>query len=149
MFSGRRSGEHHRKEGGFTLIELLVVLAIVALMLTIVTPRTIDYLERSRETTLKANLREIRHAIDQFDADRGRLPESLDELVARRYLSEVPIDPVTERRDSWLALSAAEADALRAETLAVDATPAERPGLADVRSGAEGSSRDGTPYNAW
>jgi general secretion pathway protein G len=151
----RREGHPRqaRTPRGFTLIELLVVLTIVALMLTIVTPRTIDYLERSRETTLKASLREMRHAIDQFEADRGRLPSSIDELVIRRYLRDVPIDPFTDRRDSWLALTAAEADALRSEQLVASADdetpPPDRPGVADVRSGAQGDSRDGTPYSSW
>jgi general secretion pathway protein G len=151
MRSGSGSGRFRRLRG-FTLIELLVVLTIVALMLTIVTPRTIDYLERSRETTLKASLRKMRHAIDQFEADRGRLPESIEELVAKRYLREVPIDPLTDRRDTWLALSATEADALRAADVSTptdDAPPIERPGVADVRSGAQGDSRDGSPYNSW
>lgn len=140
-------------ERGFTLIELLVVLTIVALMLTIVTPRTIDYLQRSKETTLKASLREMRHAIDQFEADRGRLPESIEELVVLRYLREVPIDPISERRDAWLTLGAAEAEALRLEGLdkPLDSTAdgAEQVGVADVRSGAQGEGRDGTPYSSW
>lgn len=134
-----------RRRRGFTLIELLVVLAIVALMLTIAAPRTIDHLERSRETTLRASLREMRRAIDQFDADTGRLPASLDELVARRYLVEVPVDPVTGRREDWIQVQAGEA-AARTEP---DAGGAVAAGMADVRSGAPGLARDGTPYRDW
>jgi general secretion pathway protein G len=125
---------------GFTLIELLVVLAIVALMMTIAAPRSIDQVERSREVALKATLREMRHALDQFEADTGRPPGSLDELVTRRYLREIPVDPLTDRRDSWIALNAEE----RADAAG---PPAE--GVADVRSGAEGTGRDGTPYRQW
>jgi general secretion pathway protein G len=134
-----------RVRRGFTLIELLVVLAIVALMLTIAAPRTIDHLERSRETTLRASLREIRRAIDQFDADTGRLPESIEELVARRYLVDVPVDPVTGRREDWIQVPAAEAAARRSPG---DAGPAGS-GMGDVRSGAPGLARDGTPYRDW
>jgi general secretion pathway protein G len=150
-----RSGERiPRRAGGFTLIELLVVLAIVALMLTIATPRTLIHLERSREAALKTNLREMRHAIEQFDADRGRLPESLEELVSQRYLREVPLDTVTERRDTWLALGAAEADALRGDATGVplsqpDAAAPPRSGMADVRSGAPGEGLDGSAYGIW
>ena len=138
-------GAMKRSKAGFTLIELLVVLAIVALLLSIVAPRTIDHIERARETTLKASLKEMRSALDQFEADLGHPPASLEELVQRRYLRELPVDPVTERRDSWLALSPAEAapaDAQPAHPLGAD-------GVVDVRSGAEGSGRDGTPYRSW
>jgi general secretion pathway protein G len=134
-----------RRGTGFTLIELLVVLAIVALLLSIVAPRTIDHIERARETTLKASLKEMRAALDQFEADLGRPPATLEELVARRYLRELPVDPLTERRDTWVALSAADAappDALQSTALAAE-------GVADVRSGAEGAGRDGTPYRSW
>lgn len=131
---------------GFTLIELLVVLAIVALLLTIVAPRTIDHLERARETTLKASLKEMRSALDQFEADLGRPPGSLEELVQRRYLRELPVDPITQRRDSWISVSPAEA---RAADVIASKEAASVDGVADVHSGAEGEGRDGTPYRSW
>ena len=121
------------------------MLAVVALLLTIVAPRTIDQIERARETTLKTTLKEMRVALDQFEADLGRPPANLEELVERRYLRELPVDPFTERRDSWLALSPAEAAPPGAE-------PAAAPmpeGVGDVRSGADGVGRDGTPYRSW
>jgi general secretion pathway protein G len=124
-------------ERGFTLIELLVVLAIVGLMLTIATPRYVDHVERAREATLRATLKEIRIALDRFEADRGKAPETIEELVERRYLRELPVDPITERRDTWLLLTASES-ALGETAAAADAI--------DVRSGAEGSSRDGTLF---
>jgi general secretion pathway protein G len=135
----------HGRRAGFTLIELLVVLAIVGLLLTIVAPRTIDHIERARETTLKASLKEMRSALDQFEADLGRPPVNLEELVQRRYLRELPVDPLTDRRDTWIALSPAEA--APADALLETALLAE--GVADVRSGAEGAGRDGTPYRSW
>ena len=139
---------HRATRSGFTLIELLVVLAIVALLLTIVAPRTIDHLERAREITLKATLKEMRSALDQFAADLGRPPASLNELVQRRYLRELPVDAMTERRDSWIVLSPVEARPADAPPPARDAVVVAE-GVADVRSGAEGSGRDGTPYRSW
>lgn len=137
---------------GFTLIELLVVLAIVALMLTIAVPRYIDHVERSRETALKGSLKVMREAIDKFEADRGSLPATLDELVDRRYLSAIPADPLTDRRDTWVVLTPAQVAATRPAPAARDAAPAvdERAdGVADVRSGAPGTGRDGRPYAEW
>lgn len=144
----------HRRRG-FTLIELLVVLSIVALLLSIVAPRTIDHLERARETTLRASLKAMRSAIDQFEADRGLPPARLDDLVVHRYLRELPVDPITERRDSWVTVDAAEARALRAAASGTfEPAPSARDtpagdGIADVFSGAEGNARDGTPYRSW
>jgi general secretion pathway protein G len=136
-----------RRTHGFTLIELLVVLALVGLLLSIVAPRTIDHIERARETTLRASLKEMRHAIDQFEADKGRAAASFDELVAHRYLRELPLDPITDRRDTWVAVSPAEARPSSAPPAAAADAPSE--GVADVRSGAEGAGRDGTAYASW
>jgi prepilin-type N-terminal cleavage/methylation domain-containing protein len=121
---------------GFTLIELLVVMAIVALLASIAAPRYFGSLELARETSLRAGLAALREAIDQHAADRGKLPETLEDLVERRYLRELPEDPFTGRRDSWIALAPASE--------AFHTT-----GLADVRSGAAGRARDGSLYADW
>lgn len=130
-----------RTKRGFTLIELLVVLAIIALMLTIAAPRYIDRVELARETTLLSSLKVMREAIDKFEGDQGRLPGTLAELVERRYLKEVPVDPLTDRNDTWIEASAAEM------SLPLDAAAAA--GLADIRSGAAGDGRNGKPYRDW
>jgi general secretion pathway protein G len=126
----------HRLPRGFTLIELIVVMAIVALLVSIAAPRYVASVERARETSLQASLTTMRQAIDQFAADRGRYPQSLDELVDARYLRHVPEDPMTARRDSWIALAAPSDSAIGGE-------------LADVRSGAAGRARDGRLYADW
>src|ERR1700761_8749851 len=82
----------------FTLIELLVVLAIIATLLTIVVPQFFGQTDKARETVLRENLSMMRDSIDRFRADQGRYPETLDELVTRRYLREVPMDTVTQSR---------------------------------------------------
>lgn len=120
---------------GFTLIELLVVIVIIATLLTIAAPRYFAHLDRAREATLRQTLAVMRDAIDKFHADTGSYPEGLDELVAKRYLRALPLDPVTESRDTWLALP--------------PPTAAARGRLYDVRSGAPGNAADGTPYEEW
>ena len=120
---------------GFTLIELLVVMAILATLLTIAVPRYFDHLDRAREATLRESLAVMRDAIDKFKADTGQYPETLDDLVTRRYLRRIPPDPITERKDSWLAVP-----------------PPDEPGQRrawDVQSGAEGQGRDGSEYRTW
>ncbi|QDQ25420.1 prepilin-type N-terminal cleavage/methylation domain-containing protein [Chitinimonas arctica] len=122
------------RPNGFTLIELLVAMAIIAILLTLVTPRYYGSVDRARETVLRDDLSTLRRVIDQFHGDRARYPNSLDELVEMRYLREVPLDPLTERRDSWRVV-APGADA--------------KGNVADVKSGAPGKAADGSNYADW
>ncbi|MBN8440581.1 MAG: prepilin-type N-terminal cleavage/methylation domain-containing protein [Thauera sp.] len=126
------------RPAGFTLIELLVVMAIVATLLSIAAPRYFDHLDRSRETALRQSLAVMRDALDKFKADTGQFPRELDELVARRYLRSIPMDPITDRVDTWGVVSEQ-----------MEASAAEGGGIRDVRSGAEGAGRDGSPYAQW
>lgn len=119
---------------GFTLIELLVVMTIVAILLTLVAPRYFRHVDNSKEVVLRQNLEQVRDAIDKFRADSGKLPSSLDDLVDKRYLRGLPIDPITESNDTW--------------TL-VPAKSGEPTGLADIRSGAPGKAADGSLYADW
>lgn len=121
---------------GFTVIELLVVLAAIGLLLSVAAPRYVQHLDHAKEVALRHDLRAMRAAIDQFRADLGRYPAGLDELVARRYLRAVPIDPITMRSDSWLTVPPAVATG-------------EQAGVADVRSGAAGQAREGGAYASW
>lgn len=124
-----------KRRRGFTLIELLVVMAVIATLLTIAVPRYFQHLDRAREATLRESLAVMRDAIDKYRADLGRYPESLDDLVTRRYLRKVPPDPITESTESWVIVP-----------------PPEEPGqrkVWDVQSGAEGQGRDGSDYRSW
>lgn len=117
---------------GFTIIELLVVLAALGLLLALAAPRYVDHVDRSRETVLRHNLKQMRDAIDRFHADRDRYPQTLQELVGARYLRELPVDPITERADSWVLVA-----------------PESGAGVRDVKSGAAGKTREGLAYAAW
>jgi len=124
---------------GFTLVELMVVMAIVALLLALALPRYFNHLESSRETILKQDLAVMRDAIDKFHGDRGRYPDSLDELVSERYLRALPVDPITDRSDTWQTVAPAFNEAGESETGE----------LYDIKSGAAGTARDGSAYAAW
>jgi len=115
---------------GFTLIELLVVMAIIATLLTLVAPRYFKSVDRSRETVLRHDLAVLRDAIDKHFADTGRYPDSLEDLVTKRYLRSVPVDPVTGSNTTWVPVAAADG----------------RGGMANVRSGATGAAADGVAF---
>lgn len=121
---------------GFTLIELIVVMAIVALLASIAAPRYFASLHKSKETALLQSLTTMRDAIDQYAADKGRYPDSLLELAAARYIRDIPEDPLTASRETWVELP----------------PPAEMQAngrVWDVRSGAAGRSADGRLYADW
>jgi general secretion pathway protein G len=86
---------------GFTLIELLVVLSIIALLLTLAVPRYIHSVDVAKEAVLSENLHLVRETIDKFYGDKGRYPESLEELVSERYLRSLPYDPITDSTSTW------------------------------------------------
>jgi general secretion pathway protein G len=124
-----------RRRGlGFTLIELLVVMAVIGLLLSIAAPRYLHQVDHSRDVVLRHNLDGLRQAIDQFHSDKGHYPKALQDLVDGRYLRAVPVDPITERNDTWVMV-----------------LPAGDPGPAwfDVRSGARGNGGEGTNYASW
>ncbi|HMA10221.1 MAG TPA: type II secretion system protein [Ramlibacter sp.] len=123
-----------REHKGFTLIELLVVLAIIGSLLTIAVPSYFATLENSRETALRQSLSVMRDAIDHYRGDVGKYPDSLQDLVSRRYLRNIPSDPITGVADAWVIEAPTDAG-----------TGAVR----DVRSGAPGNGRDGTAYGTW
>ena len=124
-----------RKGLGFTIIELLVVLAAMGLLLALAAPRYVDHVDRSREAVLRHNLKAAREAIERYNADRGRYPASLQELVTARYLREVPVDPITDRADTWVVVGPSGSGAAGT--------------VFNLKSGARGTARDGTTYAAW
>jgi general secretion pathway protein G len=123
-----------RRNSGFTLIEMLVVMAVIATLLTLAVPRYFSGLEKSREAVLHQSLSSLRETLDKYYGDMGKYPDALDELVAKKYLRSVPTDPMTESNATWVPI------------------PPERPelgGVYDVKSGAQGTARDGTAYRDW
>ena len=92
------------RTGGFTLLEMLVVMTLIALLLTLALPRYFHALDYGRANVQRQNLATIRDAIDKFHGDLGRYPDSLDELVARRYLRQVPVDPLSET-SNWVVVA--------------------------------------------
>lgn len=119
---------------GFTLIELLVVMAIIALLLSIATPRYFNSVEKTKEAVLRQDLSTMRDAIDKYYGDTGEYPDTLDDLVSKKYLRKLPVDPLTDSASTWVVVPPPDAD---------------KGGVFDLHSGAPGNGRDGTPYSGW
>ena len=122
------------RTAGFTLIELLVVMTIIALLLTLAVPRYFHSVEKSKETVLRDNLSILRDSIDKYYGDVGKYPSQIDDLVTRRYLRNIPRDPITDSTTTWVTVAPSDPN---------------KGQVYDVHSGAPGKGMDGTPYAEW
>lgn len=138
----RRGQKTRGSSRGFTLIELLVVLAIIGILVAIAVPQLQQAPIRAKEAALREDLFTFRTCLDQYYADKGHYPDSLQTLVTDKYIRKLPIDPFTKSADSWQVVME-EADS--SETASQ-----EPPGIIDVKSGSKQVSLiDKTPYNTW
>jgi general secretion pathway protein G len=128
-----------RGQRGFTLIELLVVLSLISILAAMGMVQHRNSVQHAREATLRTDLFHLRDAIDQYFADKGKYPASLEALVTDNYIRKVPVDPITQTADSWETVPA-EPD---------PSNPSAEPGIYDVKSGATGTGLDGTNYTEW
>jgi general secretion pathway protein G len=123
-----------RRARAFTLIELLIVMAIIGTLLTIAVPRYFRALEHARETVLRQDLAILREAIDKHYADLNEYPDVLADLVDKRYVRSLPVDPFTKAADTWTVVASDDPD---------------HEGVRDVHSGAGGNGTDGTALASW
>lgn len=128
-----------RLDQGWTLIELLVVISLITILAALGLANYRHAITRSREAVLKENLFRLRDSIDQYYADQGRYPSTLEELATDGYLRQVPEDPFTRSSSTWT-LIPAEPD---------PNDPAADLGVYDVKSGSDELALDGTPYADW
>ena len=134
MVAGERSAPAKPRRG-FTLLEMMVVLTIIVTIVSIAVPFYSSAIVRARESVLRSNLLTIRSVIDQYTYDKEMPPQSLADLVDEGYLREIPIDPITNSRETWELIN--------------ETGPTGESGLFDVRSGSDKTSLTGTPYNEW
>lgn len=126
-----------RSGGGFTLLELMIVMSIIVILIAVVLPMYTRTTLAAREATLKSDLVQMRKLIDQYAADKGKLPGSLDDLVSSGYLREIPEDPITGEKD-WNVESGED-----------PSLPRGGSGITNIHSSSAETSTEGTAYSEW
>jgi general secretion pathway protein G len=134
-----QSGRRQRRRLGFTFVELMVVVTIMVILISMAIPSLTRSITRSKESVLRNNLFTLRTVIDNYSYDKGKAPQSLQDLVTEGYLRAIPTDPMNNYSTDW-------------KTVMEDATQSvnqQEPGIWDVHSSSDKSSLDGTPYAEW
>ena len=145
-------------ESGVTLIELIIVTAMIAVLATAAVPVVRFTVKRQKERELRADLWEMRRAIDaykdaadkggiQTKADSNNYPPDLQTLVDGvdiqdhkvRFLRKIPMDPMTKSTD-W---------GMRSNQDDPDSDSFGGQNVYDVYSKSNGTGLDGTKYNTW
>lgn len=139
MIVSRHLVRSRRSQRGFTLIELMIVISIILILISTAIPIYQQSIVRAREAVLSQNLFTLRSVIDQYTLDKQKAPQSLEDIVQAGYLKQIPIDPITNSRDTW---QTEQEDVLQS----VDQT---QPGITNVHSGAPGVGSNGVAYSEW
>lgn len=126
-----------RRQLGYSLLELMIAMFIIIILISVAVPSYQKAMQNARETVLKENLWQMRRAIDQYSADKGKPPQTVDDLVTAKYLRERPTDPMTEK-DEWREVMETDTTSETAEA-----------GMTDVKSTSDGVDSEGKAYSEY
>jgi general secretion pathway protein G len=126
-------------QSGFTLVELMVVMSIIGILMLLAVPSYVSAVKHAQEAVLREDLHVLRAAIDSYTMDKQKAPQSLDDLVQNGYLKQIPEDPMTHSKETWVTDQSQNMYSL-------DET---EPGVEDVHSGSNEQGSNGQPYNTW
>ena len=126
-----------KRRRGFTFVELMVVITIIVILISMAIPIYNRSIIRAKESVLANNLYTLRTVIDQYAYDKGKAPQSLQDLVNEGYLQKLPVDPMTGSNQTWRTVM---------EEASQSVSQSE-PGIFDVKSGSDKVGLDGTAYS--
>jgi general secretion pathway protein G len=115
----------------------MIVITIVIILAAVALPQYQKTILSTREAVLRDDLFKMRSLLDQFAADKQKLPQSLEELVSEKYMRELPKDPITGQAD-WTVTTGEDPNSSSGES-----------GVTDIHSASEDTSTEGTPYSTW
>jgi general secretion pathway protein G len=129
---------NRRASRGFTMLELMIVITIMMILMAVAVPAYQHHIIQSRESVLRENLSTLDRVIEAYRLDQGQSPQSLDDLVSKGYLHQVPVDPMTGKAD-WTT---------EPEDLETAVDP-QQPGIGRVHSASSGTALNGESYSTW
>jgi len=129
-----------KRSRGFTLIELMIVISMMLILVSIAIPAYNASILRAKEGVLRQDLFTLRSLISQYTLDKQKAPQSLDDLVSGGYIKQLPVDPFTNRNDTWV---------VDEEDYALSVDEQDTGGIKDVHSGSSAQASDGTLYSSW
>ena len=126
-----------RTQKGFSLLELMIAMFVMIILISVAVPTYLYTIRHARETILKENLDQMRRMIDQYSADKGKLPETLEDLKTAGYMRDIPVDPITDKPE-WEEVKGEDPNSTEGKQ-----------GVTDVKSLAEGEDSAGKSYNTY